>query len=180
MITRKTEYHVTITGDNPLPVIPNGSALAVEMLNYLWSKNERVAPQSLALAARRSWSAWEFIGLSHSARETLKDFASRVVVARSQDDAHVIRAVAHFHRAVEALIVHEKGTVKPMSFEQYIDHYSLDQACSHPWNMATAQRYVTNRALSPQRERLVFDTFLRRADTGGQFGDTYEPEPVAA
>ena len=175
-----SHYHVTVTGDNPLPVISNGSALAAEMLNFLWSKNERVAPQSLALAARRSWSAWEFIGLPHSARETLKDFASKVVVARSQDDAHVIRAVAHFHRAVEALIVHEKGTVKPMLFEQYIDHYSLDQACSHPWNMATAQRYVTSRALSPQRERLVFDTFLRRADTGGRFGETYEPMALVA
>ena len=39
MITRKTTYHITITGDNPLPEATDGPALAAEMLNYLWSHN---------------------------------------------------------------------------------------------------------------------------------------------
>ena len=176
MITRKTTYHITISGDNPLPVISNGSALAAEALNFLWSHNERVAPQSLALAARRSWSAWEYIGLPHSARETLKDFSNDLEKQHRADDAFVVRAIAHYHRAVQSFVGCSEGAEEPMTFDVYLKHYSLDQA----YHRAAARRYAERCGLSPATFRMVFDTYLDRRESGCQFGETYVPEPVAA
>ena len=176
MITRKTTYHITITGDNPLPEATDGRALAAEMLTHLWSHNERVAPQSLALAARRSWSAWEYIGLPHSARETLKSLSNDLEKQRREDDAFVVRAIAHYHRAVQSFVGCSEGNEEPMTFAVYLKHYSLDQAYHRP----AARRYADLHRLSPATFRKVYDTFLDRRETACRFGDTYVPEPVAA